>query len=419
CEFRDFHGIDAIICSFYGKDKDSHRGIHLSRCVFRRNPNHEKDSGSCGAAVYSLGPANVEDCTLEDVRGGLVFHNWATKPYKVIVRRNHIYRTEGTDWKCHAITTRTTEPEVYENVIHDLSKGDCSAMTIASNGLDAKGTPTAARVYRNVIIDRWKAADSGMIHEAIEYGEYMPTKGRIYENVFVGRVRMSPALYNKGSQNEWFNNTFFGVNRFFHCYGRECRYYNNVMSGGRADGNYFARKDWEANREKVETATLEHSCFWKVEHIRDREFHKGEGYFEADPKFVDPDKLDFHLRFDSPCINKGTGSRDGLTPTDIGAFEYPIQVSHFKVDETGVATWEWSNDFQKVSRLVRVRWHAARFPGSHDAEGDATVAEVPAALTKTPTGKRSGYFAAFVQDVKGRWSAPTPDGVHRFALKGE
>jgi len=417
CEFRDFSGIDAMIVAHYGKDKTKQRGIVVRRCVFKRNPNHEKDSGRCGAAVYGLGPAVVEDCTLEDMRGGLVFHNWSREPYKVIIRRNHIYRTEGTDWKCHGITTRTTAPEVYENLIHDLSKGDCSAMTIASNGLDKKGVPTAAQVYRNIIIDKWKASDSGMIHEAIEYGEYMPTKGRIYENVFVGRVRMSPALYNKGSHNEWFNNTFYGKNRFFHCYGHDCRYTNNIMFGGRADGNYYARKDWDAHKDKVTTGTLEHSCFYKVAHVRDREFHKGEGYFEADPRFVDPENLDFHLRYDSPCINKGIGSRDGLTPTDIGAFEYPIQVTKFKVDAKGVATWEWANDFQKASALVKIRWHATRFPETHDGKDDVTVATAPAALTSIPTGRTSGHFAAFVQDARGRWSTATPDNVHRFALK--
>jgi hypothetical protein len=415
CEFRNFSG-KAVLNSGYGKDKAAHAGIRVSRCVFKANPK--------GAAVSSLGPAVVEDCTIENIAGGLSFDDWTGKwghkprrDYKVVVRRNHIYRTEGTDWKCRALVTRTTAPEVYENVIHDLSKGDCSAMTIAANGFDKEGIPTAAQVYRNLIVDRWKAADSGYIHEAIEYGEYLPSKGRIYENVFVARVGMSPSLYNKGSENEWFNNTFCGANRFFHCYGRDCRYYNNIMFGGRADGNYFARPDWEKNRENVETGTLAYSCFFKVEHVRDREFIKGEGYFEADPMFVDPENMDFHLRFDSPCINKGLGSRDGLTPTDLGAFEYPIQVTGFKVDAAGVASWEWANEFQKASKLVRIRWNATRFPETHDGAGDATVAEVPAVgLAKAATGKTTGYFAAFVLDAKDRWSGPTPDGVHRFRL---
>jgi len=417
CEFRNFSGKSIVRSGAGPKNRDKLRGIRVSRCVFRKNPK--------GAAVGSLGPALVEDCTLENITGGLSFDDWTGKwghkprrDYKVVVRRNHIYRTEGTDWKCHGLTTRTTAPEVYGNVLHDLSKGNCMAMTIASNGFDREGTPTAAEVYRNVIIEKWKAADSGYIHEGIEYGEYRPTKGRIYENVLVGHV--SPSLYNKGDENEWFNNTLVMRNWacLYHCYGLRCRYYNHLQVGGGAGMNNQAAVDkgiaekWLSEGCTSEDHSLEYSCLWKAKNS----FIKGEGCFEADPKFVDPDGMDFHLRFDSPCINKGTGSRDGLTPTDIGAYEYPIQVSHFTVDDAGVATWAWSNEFQKVSRLVRIRWHAARFPESHDAEGDATVAEVPAALTKTPTGKRSGYFAAFVQDVKGRWSAATPDDVHRFAL---
>jgi hypothetical protein len=424
CRFRDFWGIDPAIMSACGKDRSAHRGLGVSRCAFQRNPNKEKDSDMCGSAIGSFGPAVVEDCVVEDVRGGLCFYDESSLPrrdYKVIVRRNRIYRTEGTDWKCHAIVTRTTAPEVYENVIHDLSKGDCSAMTIASNGLDKKGTPTAALVYRNVIIDRWKAADSGMIHESIEYGEYHPTKGRIFENVLVARVGASPSLYNKSTDSQWYNNTLYGGNRLFHCFGFNCAYYNNIMVGGRADGSYYSRKDMETDKAKaeVEVATLTHSCFLKVEHIKDREFVKGEGYFEADPKFVDPDNLDFHLRCDSPCINKGTGSRDGLTPTDLGAFEYPIQVCRFKVDATGRASWEWANDFRKVSRRVKIRWNARSFPTSHDRDGDATLAQLDAAdQPQADTGKTSGYFAAFVLDAKDRWSGPTPDAVHQYAFGG-
>ena len=418
CEFRDFSGGSILRSGCTAKNRHKLRGIRVSRCVFKRNAK--------GAAVSSIGPALVEDCTLENVGGGLSFDDWTGKwgrkprcDYKVIVRRNHIYRTEGTDWKCHGITTRTTAPEVYENVLHDLSKGNCMAMTIASNGFDRDGIPTAAQVYRNVIIEKWKAADSGYIHEGIEYGEYRPTKGRIYENVIVGKV--SPALYNKGDGNAWFNNTLVltGDAFLFHCYGLKCSYYNHLQMGGRAGMlNQDRVNQWIAAKNLGPTCTsedhaLEYSCLWKV---TQNSFVKGQGCVEADPKFVDPDKMDFRLRCDSPCINKGTGSRDGLTPTDIGAFEYPIQVRNFRVNERGVASWSWGNDFQKVSRLVRIRWHAERFPEAHDSKGDMTLAEVPASVLKIPTPKRTGCFAAFVLDARGHWSGPTPDGVHRFAL---
>ena len=73
----------------------------------------------------------------------------------------------------------------------------------------------------------------------------------------------------------------------------------------------------------------------------------------------------------------------------------------------------------KVSKKVRIRWNAKRFPETHDGQGDVTVAEVGADVTETPAGKRLGYFGAFVLDAKDRWSEPTPDGVHRFALSIE
>ncbi|MFB3890876.1 MAG: acylphosphatase [Phycisphaerae bacterium] len=423
CELRDFWGISAVIVSTYGKDPSAHKGLRVSRCVFRRNPNGEKDSDACGSAVNGNGPAIVEDCTIEDIRGGLVFRDETgragstRRDYKVIIRRNHIYRTEGTDWKCHAIVTRTTAPEVYDNVIHDLSKRDCSAMTIASNGLDAKGTPTAAMVYRNVIIEKWKAADSGFIHEGIEYGEYRPSKGKIFENLLVGYV--SPGLYNKGDQNEWYNNTLVfakSEGSLYHCYGLKCKYYNTIQVGGKASMNNEKAMD-KAHGLGPECTSedhaLEFSCLWKAANT----FLRGQGYFEADPKFVDPANMDFHLRYDSPCINKGTGSRDGLTPTDLGAFEYPIQVCQFKVDAAGKASWQWANDFQKVSKRVKVRWNGKSFPPAHDREGDVTVADVDASQTTAVTGKTSGYFAAFVLDAKDRWSGPTPDGVHQFTFE--
>ena len=84
--------------------------------------------------------------------------------------------------------------------------------------------------------------------------------------------------------------------------------------------------------------------------------------------------------------------------------------------ERGVASWSWANDFQKVLRVVRIRWNAERFPETHDSKGDITLAGVPASVLKIPTVKRTGYFAAFVLDARGRWSGPTPDSVHRFAL---
>jgi len=68
----------------------------------------------------------------------------------------------------------------------------------------------------------------------------------------------------------------------------------------------------------------------------------GTGNIEADPIFLDPDNEDYHLRFDSPCIDLGhnpwpnllplkdlegnvrqiDGNNDGRVNVDIGAYEY-------------------------------------------------------------------------------------------------
>ncbi|MEW6189282.1 MAG: S-layer homology domain-containing protein, partial [Actinomycetota bacterium] len=65
----------------------------------------------------------------------------------------------------------------------------------------------------------------------------------------------------------------------------------------------------------------------------------GTGDISADPKFVDAEFGDYHLRFDSPCIDAGTnagapsvdlegnlrpydGDGDGVATVDMGAYEY-------------------------------------------------------------------------------------------------
>ncbi|MGA1865186.1 MAG: right-handed parallel beta-helix repeat-containing protein, partial [bacterium] len=67
--------------------------------------------------------------------------------------------------------------------------------------------------------------------------------------------------------------------------------------------------------------------------------HEGTGNINADPLFIDPNLGDFHLRFNSPCIDAGTnistvlvdkdgisrpqdGNGDGTLLFDIGAFEF-------------------------------------------------------------------------------------------------
>ena len=70
----------------------------------------------------------------------------------------------------------------------------------------------------------------------------------------------------------------------------------------------------------------------------------GEGNISEDPGFVDPDNGDYHLRPDSPCIDKGTnesapstdwegdprplnGDLDGTAVTNMGADEFHFEAN--------------------------------------------------------------------------------------------
>ncbi|HUV05743.1 MAG TPA: right-handed parallel beta-helix repeat-containing protein [Armatimonadota bacterium] len=93
---------------------------------------------------------------------------------------------------------------------------------------------------------------------------------------------------------------------------------------------------------------------------------KGAGDIPDDPLFVDKENGDYHLRFDSPCIDAGTnegapstdldgnprpadGNGDGLAITDIGAYEYqPIPVT---ID---VAPGDSANIIRLRNRLILV-----------------------------------------------------------------
>ena len=361
CGFSNFEGQkDANPIIHFSYD-DRGRGDLMQPCMvgacrFSRAPYTR--------AIYSLGPTTVEDCTFENIRYSMhltdITGSSASSPrmdYENIVRRNEIYRTEGTAWDCRGIVTKSTAPKIYENRIHDITTGgDCEAIAAMGNGL--AGTPTRAEIFRNVIIAKWKAADSNLIHEGIEYGETPGDHGLIYENVLVGYLR--PGIYNKGDHNRWFNNTSYftdqdGYTR--HAYGVGCEYKNNIQVGGWM-GVYTAALVAEKVAlgyfpagSATDFPALHHTCFWGLNEAVST-FAEGTGFMREDPKFVDPANLDFHLRWDSPCINAGDGSRDGLTVTDMGAYEYPIQVSHFSVNTSGMASWQWHNGFQAVAQRV-------------------------------------------------------------------
>lgn len=126
-----------------------------------------------------------------------------------------------------------------------------------------------------------------------------------------------------------------------------CTFYNN-SSGDQGGGLYCALKS---------PSLSINSIFWgnKSDQIKfnrsGREYkdptvifcnvengHQGEGNIDADPKFINPEKLDFHLQFDSSCIDSGRIYNDNLwdkdgiirpfgREADIGAYEFSVTLA--------------------------------------------------------------------------------------------
>ncbi len=88
--------------------------------------------------------------------------------------------------------------------------------------------------------------------------------------------------------------------------------------------NIFAhnRYGFIAGTDNEEVVTYPYNCYWDNDTNRIG-VDPGEGSIHADPRFVDPDNGDYHLQWNSPCIDAGDPisphDPDG-TRADIGAF---------------------------------------------------------------------------------------------------
>jgi hypothetical protein len=163
--------------------------------------------------------------------------------------------------------------------------------------------------------------------------------------------REGGAIFNLDSFVE-FKNSVFAFNHAWkvggavlnHSHGDaefvNCTFYANDVDscgGAIADSHYSGSTIvnsilWhDEATEDPELCGLSHSVEPTVSHS-DIEGYAGNSFdIDADPKFVDPDDADFHLLFDSPCIDKGV---DSLAPSsdmddlprigtaDMGAYEY-------------------------------------------------------------------------------------------------
>jgi hypothetical protein len=75
-------------------------------------------------------------------------------------------------------------------------------------------------------------------------------------------------------------------------------------------------------------ATLGYNDFWRnTPADAPKDLALGPGHISADPRFKDPEHLDFRLAADSPCVNAGdpearSNDTDG-TRNDMGAFGGP------------------------------------------------------------------------------------------------
>ena len=119
-----------------------------------------------------------------------------------------------------------------------------------------------------------------------------------------------------------------------------CTFYGNEVSdcgGAIADSHYSTSTIvnsilWhDQAAEAPELCQLDSYGEQIVSHSNIEGYVGGPFDLDVDPGFVDPEEADFHLRFDSPCINRGIDAlapetdRDGLSRiggADMGAYEH-------------------------------------------------------------------------------------------------
>ncbi len=141
--------------------------------------------------------------------------------------------------------------------------------------------------------------------------------------------------------------------------------------------------------------------------------YPGIGNISADPQFVDPAAGNYHLKFSSPCIDKGTntggpaddlegilrpvdGNIDGTDITDMGAYEYvPLRPVEYRFAS------------RSVSYPYLTVWMNVKMENS----SNALIHDVSANVVSWPPYARVPDAGVWFGDIPGgsaRWSFSTP-----------
>jgi len=142
----------------------------------------------------------------------------------------------------------------------------------------------------------------------------------LYKNISIGNdggIQSHNGAIVSGSNNILYSNTD-GIE----CYHSEEG--ETVQSGGiihLTNTIFYQNHRSDITRQSSSTVDITY-C------LSDKDTINGDYNLKGDPKFVDPANGDFHIQFDSPCINNGKPDISG-NPTTIGVFDYtgPIEVN--------------------------------------------------------------------------------------------
>jgi len=225
------------------------------------------------------------------------------------VYRNHVHHTEAVGIYVDAWDKHTYNIQVFQNVVHDILNNNGFSLASESGGLLEN-----VSVYNNIAYNN-KFLGLGVSMCCPDLAAHHPLKNiRIINNTFYnngvgewgGGIGVEPA----DMQSVVIRNNICSQNLSFQI----------AVDAGIPTGNL----------------TIDHNL---IDGYRDSEGEiYGSAYVEGDPLFANPVGADFHLRANSPAIDKGSainapgddfdgharpldGNGDGIPAYDIGAYE--------------------------------------------------------------------------------------------------